>query len=218
MTHLRRLPILTLTLAALLCLGCETATKIDLLRVVTSGRDGWQKPDLVLGAIEIAPGDRVAEIGAGSGYWLPFLSRAVGPKGRVYAVEVEAELVEALEARVKRDGLGNVEVLLGRYEDPLLPDAGIDLAITSLTYHHIEDREAYFSRLRSDLSASGRVVHLDGRDDVPLPFRWMQSAGHWSNVNDMNEEMNSAGYARVASFDFLAMESLQIFAPVPAER
>ena len=113
------------------------ACKIDLIRVATAGRDGWQHPERVIEALAIRPGDFVAEIGAGEGYWIPWLSHAVGPTGRVDAVDVEDEPVAALRERVEREQLTNVEVVLAEYDDPLLPDGEIDVAIPSLTYHHI---------------------------------------------------------------------------------
>lgn len=200
-------------LASLAVTGCCSSGKVDLLRVVTSGRDGWQHPERVLEALDLQPGDRVAEIGAGDGYWLPWLSQAVGPAGRVYAVEVEADKVEALRERVEREGLANIEVVLGRYEDPLLPDAAIDVAFTCLTYHHIEDRSAYFARLRRDLAPDGRVVHLDDRDDLSAPVRWLPTRGHTSNVAQMDAEMEAAGYRRSATFDFLLLQTFRIYAP-----
>jgi ubiquinone/menaquinone biosynthesis C-methylase UbiE len=193
--------------------GCTTLNKLDLMRVVTSGRDGWQLPEQVIDALALEPGDRVAEIGAGKGYWLPWLSEAVGIEGLVYAVEVEDELVALLEERVKRDSLSNVVVVLGQYTDPELPDGAIDLAITSLTYHHIEDREIYFRKLRADLSQRGRVAHLDDRHDVPPPFRWFQTSGHWSDPAEMRAEMSEAGYHHVETFEFLPVQSFQIFIP-----
>jgi len=109
--------------------------------------------------------------------------------------------------------LDNVEVVFGEYADPKLPDGQIDLAITALTYHHIDSRVEYFSNLQRDLSATGRVAHLDDRDDLPRPIRWLPTKGHWSNVDAMNDEMDRAGYARTASFDFLPLQSFQIFEP-----
>jgi predicted methyltransferase len=210
----RSFPRLVATLLALLPIaGCTTASKLDLPRVLTAGRDGWQHPERVVEALELAPGERVAEIGAGSGYWLPWLSEAVGPDGRVFAVEVEPALVEARRERVAREQLDNVEVILGRYEDPLLPDGEVDVAMTSLTYHHIEERPAYFARLRDDLSPRGRVAHLDGRDDLPIPFRWLASRGHSTDPEAMRAEMQEAGYRRVSLFDFLPMETVSVFVP-----
>lgn len=206
-------PPLALFLLALL-VGCQGCTsKVDWSDLVTSGRDGWQRPDAVVAALGIRPGDRVAEIGAGDGYWLPRLSRAVGPEGIVYAVEVEPEKVDELRERVARDGLANVVVLLGRYEDPLLPDGEVNLALTCLTYHHIEDRVPYFERLRVDLAEAGRVVHLDDRDDLSAPLGWLPSAGHTSNVDEMDAEMDAAGYRRTRSFDFLLVQTFREYAP-----
>ncbi len=193
--------------------GCSILGRLDLGRVVTSGRDGWQHPEQVIAALDLSPGDRVAEIGAGKGYWLPWLAEAVGSEGRVYAVEVDDGLVEELLERVARESLDNVVVVRGRFEDPELPDGEIDLAMTCLTYHHIEDRAVYFQKLQVDLSPRGRVAHLDDRHDVPPPFRWLQSAGHWTDPASMREEMAEAGYRRVEEFSFLPLQSFQIFVP-----
>ncbi|MFT5443914.1 MAG: arsenite methyltransferase [Myxococcota bacterium] len=207
---------LTISLIALVAFtsGCSTLGKMELGRVVTSGRDGWQLPDRVVESLAIKPGDRVAEIGAGNGYWLPWLAEAVGQNGRVYAVEVTDELVEQLTARVEREPLRNVVVVRGQLDDPSLPAGKIDVAITSLTYHHIEDRPAYFKRLQASLASEGRVVHIDGRPDLPIPLRWLQSSGHSSVPEEMENEMNDAGYERTEGFDFLAMETIQVFVPI----
>ena len=204
---------LSIALMAAGLMGCTTFEKVDFTRVVTNGRDGWQLPDRVIDALEIEPGDRVAEIGAGEGYWLPWLAAAVGSEGVVYAIEVEDDLVDSLTERIARDALANVIVVRGDYDDPLLPDHEVDLAITSNTFHHIEDRVAYFRRLTADLSSRGRVVHLEDRHDVPIPFRWFQSSGHWSDPVAVREQMSEAGYHRVSEFEFLPIQSFQIFAP-----
>jgi arsenite methyltransferase len=199
--------------SALLSSGCAVLSKMDVSRVVTSGRDGWQHPERVVESLEIEPGDSVAEIGAGNGYWLPWLSAAVGDHGRVYAVEVSDELVADLKERVADDGLDNVVVVRGHLDDPELPNGEIDLAMTCLTYHHIEERSAYFASLRVALSAGGRVAHLDDRHDVPIPLRWLQGDGHWSDPEALRAEMHEAGYERTMEFDYLPMQSFQVFAP-----
>jgi predicted methyltransferase len=206
---------------ALLWLGLATCaagcsgplSQVDVGRSLISGRDGWQHPDRVIEALQIAPGEEVAEIGAGQGYWLPHLSRAVGAEGRVYAVEIDAELVRALEDLVARSGWGNVEVILAGVDDPGLPDGRIDLAMTSLTYHHIESRPAYFAGLLGDLAPGGRVAHLDDRPDAGPPFSWFQGAGHWSDPDRIVEEMAEAGYALEARYTFLPVQSFQVFVP-----
>ena len=198
--------------------GCSVIGKVDLGRLVTGGgRDAWQHPEQVIAALELEPGSRVAEIGAGSGYWLAPLSEAVGPEGRVYAVEVDDGLVAELVQRVESEGLDNVVVVRGRFEDPELPDGEIDLAMTCLTYHHIDDRPEYFRRLQVDLSPRGRVAHLDERDDIPAPIRWLQTSGHWSDPSSIVDEMAGAGYQRSHEYDFLPLQSFQVFVPVPRE-
>jgi arsenite methyltransferase len=205
-------PILAWTLLTILSVGCSGLSKVDVGRVLTSGRDGWQHPERVIEALEIQPGDRVAEVGAGSGYWLPWLSEAVGSEGRVYAVEVESELVKALEAFVEDEGLENVRVILGAYDDPRLPAESVDLTMTVLTYHHIEDRADYFRRMRAALREHGRVAHLDDRADAEPPISWFQGEGHWSEPADIVEEMTGAGYRKIGEFDFLPAQSFQVFA------
>ncbi len=203
---------LTVVLASSLALsGCCAAPKVDVWRLVTSGRDGYQQPERVIEALGLRPGARVAEIGAGGGYWLPWLSAAVGREGRVYAVEVEADKIEELRRLVEDEGFDNVEVIFGGYEDPQLPDGMVDLAITSKTYHHIEDRVVYFERLHADLVPNGRVAHLDDRPDMSFPLSWVMS-GHTSDPAVIESEMSAAGYRKVESFDFLYTQSFAIFA------
>lgn len=202
---------LPLLVSLLACQGC--ASKIAWSDLLTSGRDGWQRPADVIAALEIAPGDRVAEIGAGDGYWLPWLSEAVGPEGVVYAVEVEEDKIDDLRARVAEEGWTNVEVVYGEYTDPRLPDGSVDLAMTCLTYHHIEDRVRYFSRLQADLAPGGRVVHLDDRSDLDAPLRWLPTSGHTSDPDEMDAEMQSAGYRRTRTFDLLLVQTFREYAP-----
>lgn len=193
--------------------GCSGLAAVDVGRVVTSGRDGWQHPERVVESLQIRPGQRVAEIGAGSGYWLPWLSAAVGPQGSVYAVEVDSELVDALKRRAREEDLGNVVVILGEFADPKLPDGQVDLAITSMTYHHIEDRPSYFSRLRIDLAPNAKVAHLDNRPDSPAPISWFQGAAHVSDPEVIVQEMAAAGYSKHEVFEFLPAQTFQVFVP-----
>ena len=167
---------------------------------------------VVVASLGLTPGDVVADIGAGKGYFVPWLSRAVGPEGRVYAVEVDDEKVAKLESRVAEEGLANVKVVRGEFHDPKLPDGEIDLVFSCNTYHHIEERLTYFTRLRVDLSPDGRVAHLDERDDIRGILRLFQSRGHWTNVEEMRREMQEAGYHGTRSFGFLPTQNFEVFA------
>lgn len=104
-------------------------------------------------------------------------------------------------------------MILGGYDEPLLPNGGFDVAVTSKTGHHIEGHVACFARLRTDLAPGGRVAHLDDRDDHSAPLRWLPTDGHTSNAEKMDTEMKEAGYRKTRAFDFLLVQSFQIYAP-----
>jgi ubiquinone/menaquinone biosynthesis C-methylase UbiE len=174
-------------------------------------RDGWQLPQRVLSTLDVQPGDSVADLGAGNGYFIPHLAAAVGPTGLVYAVDVEPEVVAKLEARVAALGLTNVETLLGQTDDPLLPDGKLDLVFLCNVYHHISDRVAYFERLRRDLAADGRIAIIDIKDDSFS--RLLVPRHHWTERGNLLQEMAAAGYRSVASFDYLPTQSFEVFAP-----
>jgi SAM-dependent methyltransferase len=129
-------------------------------------RDAWQKPELVVAAMEIAPGMTVADIGAGTGYFEPHLSRAVGPSGKVLALDVEPDMVRHLSDRAARGRLANVEARLVASDDPGLPAASVDRVLLVDTWHHIAERAAYASRLAAALKPGGKVLVVDFRRDA----------------------------------------------------
>ena len=200
-------PIATTAGIALLC---TTA----LLSPACTTRDVWQKPERVIDSLEIAPGARVADIGAGDGYFIPYLAQAVGPQGVVYAVDVDEEKVRALEALVAEQELANVKVVLAGFDDPSLPDGEIDLVFMVNTYHHIEDRRSYFGNIRAtDLSSGGRVAVIDPTADGGFFVNLVAKEGHVSSAPVVREEMSLAGYDSAASHDFLMVQIFEVFTP-----
>jgi ubiquinone/menaquinone biosynthesis C-methylase UbiE len=192
--------------------GCSGVSQLDLS---ASGRDRWQRPDDVVEVLALRPGESVADLGSGDGYFLPHLSRAVGPEGRVYAVEVEADLVEQLTARVDEESLENVEVILGHYDDPQLPDKELDTVLIVNTYHHIEERPAYFARLARDLSDRGRVVVIEPNEELGGVLGLFVEEGHASVQADIEAEMRQAGYRVVESTDQLPIQIFVTFEREP---
>ncbi len=124
-------------------------------------RDAWQKPDEVVRALGLAPGQTACDIGAGPGYFTLRLAAAVGPRGRVYAVDVEAQILAALQQRLSQSGVRNVTPVLSVADDPLLPEASCDVVLVVDTYHHFPDPPAYLKRLAGLLRPGGRVVNID---------------------------------------------------------
>lgn len=129
-------------------------------------RDSWQKPEVVVAAMQIAPGMTVADIGAGTGYFEPHLSRAVGPNGKVLALDIEPDMVRYLRDRATRERLANVDARQVAPDDPGLPAASVDRVLIVDTWHHIANRTAYASRLVAALKPGGEVIVVDFRRDA----------------------------------------------------
>jgi len=115
----------------------------------------------IAAALELEPGMAVADIGAGTGLFLPALDRAVGPEGRVYAVDISPKFLEHLRERVAREGLARVEVLEARRDSVALPAASVDLAFVCDTYHHFEYPEATLGSLYAAIRSGGSLVVVD---------------------------------------------------------
>jgi predicted methyltransferase len=124
-------------------------------------RDAWQKPDQVVAALGLAKGQTACDIGSGPGYFTLRLARAVGPQGFVYAIDVEARMLQALRERLEKVRLRNVAPVLAVADDPLLPPGACDLILVVDTYHHFPERTAYLARLRHSLKPKGRIVNID---------------------------------------------------------
>ncbi len=125
------------------------------------GRAGWQKPDQVVSALGLKPGQTACDVGAGPGYFSLRLARAVGKAGRVFAVDVEPVILDALRDRVGQTGLTNVTPVLALPHDPLIPPGSCDLILIVNTYHHFPDGPAYLRRLIAALKPGGRIANID---------------------------------------------------------
>jgi predicted methyltransferase len=120
-------------------------------------RSAWQKPEQIMDALNIADGSRVADIGAGSGWFTIRLARRVGPKGVVYAQDVQRQMLEATRRRVQREGLANVETRLGTGTSPNLPAAALDAVLVVDTYPEVDDRVVFLRNLAAALKPAGRL-------------------------------------------------------------
>jgi SAM-dependent methyltransferase len=122
-----------------------------------SKRDAAGEAERVMDRLGITPGVRVADIGAGEGYYTVRLVRRLGPGATVYATDVETTYLAQLGARLQREGIGGVTVVLGAPRDPRLPPRSIDVAILSHLYHEIENPYEFLYRLQPALAPGGRV-------------------------------------------------------------
>ena len=170
-------------------------------------RDAWQKPHEVIQALALKPDAVVADIGSGTGYFAVRLANMV-PKGRVYGVDVEPDMVKYLAERAKREHRDNVVVIAGTPDDPRLPEKA-DVILMVDVFHHIEDRAAYFRRLATALKPGGRIVIIDFRIDSPEgPPRLARIA-----PEQVIAELKSAGYALATQHQFLPNQYFLVFTP-----
>lgn len=170
-------------------------------------RDAWQKPHEVIQALAIKPDALVADLGAGTGYFSARLANML-PGGRIYAVDIEPDMVRYLEARAKREGLRNIVPVKGEPDDPRLP-AQVDLILLVDVYHHIGERSAYFSRLRGTLRSGGRIAIVDFKLDSPVG---PPPAGRIA-PETVKAEMKAAGYRVAGEHSFLPYQYFLVFAP-----
>ena len=174
-------------------------------------RDQWQQPQKVIESLALRPGDRVADLGSGSGYFTYRLAEAVGPQGKVYAVDVDREMNDLVAKAIKEKNIGNVEVILALLDDPMLPPIGVDLVFTVNTYHHFENRVTYFQKVRKYLRPGGRTAVIDFDRRAWFEGMWQ----HYTPAEFIKREMEQAGYRLQRELTFLDRQSFLIFAPNP---
>jgi predicted methyltransferase len=168
-------------------------------------RDAWQKPHEVIQALGLDADAIVADIGAGTGYFATRLAHML-PKGRVYAVDTEPDMVKHLKERAKRDGLGNLSAIDGAPNDPRLPQKA-DVVLLVDVYHHIAERERYFSKLAGYLKPGGRVAIIDFRMDSPDgPPKAARL-----EPERVKAELKRAGYELVQEHGFLPKQFFLVF-------
>jgi SAM-dependent methyltransferase len=170
-------------------------------------RDAWQKPHEVIQALALKPDAVIADIGSGTGYFSVRFANMT-PKGRVYGVDTEPDMVKYLAERAKREGLKNVTAVAGAPNDPRLPEKA-DLIILVDVYHHVGDRERYFRQLQKSLKPGGRIAIIDFRMDSPVgPPQSARIA-----PERVKDELKRAGYALAQEHAFLPNQYFLVFEP-----
>lgn len=171
-------------------------------------RDSWQKPDEVVNALQLKNGDVVADIGAGTGYFARRIARAVAPQGKVYAVDIAADVLDYLKQRADQEGLHNVNTIVSREDDPMLPENAVDMAFFCDTTHHIANRVNFYRKMSPGVKQHGRLVIIDyppGGQHTPHPAEMLVPR------SQAISEAEEAGFKFVKDFGILPYHYFLVF-------
>jgi ubiquinone/menaquinone biosynthesis C-methylase UbiE len=173
-----------------------------------AAREAWQKPELVVRALELHPGMVVVDLGAGSGFFTRRFAEAVGPTGKAIGLDVDPDMVAYMTADARERKLSNYEARLVKPDDAGLAPNTVDLIFLCDTYHLIGDRVAYFRRLKAALKPDrGRLVVVDFQ---PAAF---PGSTHVMNPQVPQDELREAGYRLIKTDDFLPRQFFFVFVP-----
>jgi SAM-dependent methyltransferase len=164
-------------------------------------RDAWQKPEQVIDALALTPNAKVADVGAGTGYFAARIAKRI-PNGVVYAVDVEPDMVRFLGDRAKKDSLQNLRAVLSAADDAKIPEP-VDLVLVVDTYHHIPNRKAYFAKIQATKLA---IIDFTRASPMGPPPE------HRIPPESVDAELAAAGWHRSGAHDFLPHQYFLVYA------
>jgi SAM-dependent methyltransferase len=171
-------------------------------------RDDEEAPDVALDVLKIRKGATVADVGAGSGFVTERLAKRVGPAGKVFANDVQPQMLEMLKRRLERKRITNVELVQGAIDDPRLPKESVELALLVDVYHEFSEPQAMLRHLRDALTPGGRLVLLEYRKEDPsIPIRFE----HKMTVAEAKLEVEAEGFRLAKVDESLPRQHILIF-------
>jgi len=173
-------------------------------------RDTYQKPHEVLTALNLKPGEVIADIGAGSGYFTFPIAHHLGPEGKVYAVDVSSDMILHLNRRIRDLKTTNVVSVLADPDDPLLPEQSVNRFFICDVWHHVESPSKYLGMIKKMLKPGGQVIMIDfHKKELPFgPPMAMKIARE-----DLVKQMESNGFRLANEHSFLPYQYFLVFVP-----
>jgi predicted methyltransferase len=171
-------------------------------------REAEERSDLLVAALDVKPGQTIADLGAGSGYYTFRIAPLVQPHGKVLAIDVEPLMLDAIRERIRRDGVTNVEAIRSARTDPNLPARSVDLLFMVDVYHELEFPYETLEKVRGALKPGGRVAVIEFRAEDPrVPIK---------NIHKMSErqiirEMSAVGFRHLSTVRSLPLQHLVWF-------
>ena len=170
-------------------------------------RDAYQKPHELIAALDLKPGEVIADIGAGSGYFSFRFAHHVGP-GRVYAVDISPDMIVHMNRRIRDMRITNLTTVLAPPDDPLLADASLDRVFICDTWHYVEKQGEYLAKLKKMLKPGGQLAMIDfQKRELPVgPPLEMKIARE-----DLVRQLETAGFQLLKEHTFLPYQYFLVF-------
>ena len=173
-------------------------------------REKEEAPTKAIAALNIKAGQTVADIGAGSGYYSVLLAGAVGPTGRVFATDIQPEMLAIIKRKLDALPIPQIQLVLGTPTETRLPDASIDLALMVDVYHELSEPQVFLRSVKRALKPGGRLVLLEFRkEDRRVPIR----EEHKMTVREARTELEAEGYTFREVIDVLPWQHILVFTP-----
>lgn len=171
------------------------------------GRDTIELPSRLIRVLDLNPSAVVADIGAGTGYFSFRLAEVVS-SGRVLAVDVQPALLDTISARIQREGVRNIQPILGSVDDPVLPPSSVDMALIVASYHEFSHPKEMLDNIFLALKKGGRMVIVEYRaEDDTIPIRDV----HRMSEAQIRRELEASGFVWRETLDVLPQQHVVVF-------
>lgn len=175
-----------------------------------AGREEEQRPAEIVRTMGLKDGDVVADLGCGTGYFARRMARAVAPRGRVYAVDIQPEMLDELKRRAEKEGITNIVAVLGETDDPGLPEGALDWVLLVDVYHELQQPKATLAHVRKALAPEGKVAVIEYRLEGTTALHIREE--HRMSPRQVLAEWEPAGFRLVARHEFLPTQHFFVFA------
>ena len=175
--------------------------------LVRPEREAEEHPDQALDEMNIRPGMKIGDLGAGVGYMSLRMAKRVGPTGKIYAVDLQPGMLDLLRKRAAAENITNVEPVLGEVADPKLPAGQMDIVLMVDVYHELSQPQVMARKIRESLKADGRLILLEYRaEDPSIPI----VAEHKMTVDQVKRELEAEGFIMQRPIESLPIQHLLI--------
>lgn len=169
------------------------------------------KPQEVIKSLNIRPGDIIADIGSGGGFYAFEFAKKTTEAGKVYALDTNPIFLDYIKEQIKSQGIKNIEPVLVKNDDIGLSERSIDLIFMRNVYHHLPEPIKYFARLKKYLKPNGRIAIIEYNKPRPLLFRLFHRGRHYTPESEIVDTLIRCGFIISNRFDFLSDQSFVVF-------